>query len=188
MVAINPIPHCLVPVDSAAAQALCSPNYDEFQSDLEIFELLQRQPASVLRITMPHACAPTADALLAEGSPEALAAAESRMDELRASPLTRDIRDVLFLYEIADPKRPDTRQIGLGGLAPSRDILTAENPRGTIVRNEGVRPAKAQGRADLIQATRAIIGTVNNAVEDADGGVADLLRRAADSPRGRLQG
>ena len=67
MVTLKPIPHALVPVDSTAAQRLCSPNYDEFQSDLEIFELLQRQPDSVLRITMPHACADSPEAMLREG-------------------------------------------------------------------------------------------------------------------------
>ena len=86
----------------------------------------------------------------------------------------------MFLYEIVDPRRPETRQLGLGGLAPSRDILTDETPDGTIVRNEGVRPKKAKGRADLICATRAVIGTVNNTVEDSDGGYARLLEACAD--------
>lgn len=181
MVTLNPIPRALVPVDSPAAQRLCSPNYDEFQSDLEIFELLQRQPDSVLRITMPHACADSPDAMLSEGSPEALQAASSRMAELRANSLTREVREALFLYEIADPSRPAIRQIGLGGLAPTSDILTEQTPQGTIVRNEGVRPKKARGRADLIEATRSIIGGVNNAVEDTDGRLSKLLAAAADS-------
>ena len=181
MVTLNPIPRALVPVDSPAAQRLCSPNYDEFQSDLEIFELLQRQPDSVLQITMPHACADSPDAMLSEGSPEALQAASSRMAELRASSLTREVREALFLYEIADPSRPATRQIGLGGLAPTSDILTEQTPQGTIVRNEGVRPKKARGRADLIEATRSIIGGVNNAIEDTDGRLSKLLAAAADS-------
>lgn len=180
MVRVNPIPRALVPVDSTAAQRLCSPNYDEFQSDLEIFELLQRQPDSVLRITMPHACADSPEAMLREGSPEALRAATSRMAELRASPLTRQVRDALFVYEISDPSRPATRQIGLGGLAPTSDILTEATPQGTIVRNEGVRPKKARGRADLIEATSSIIGGVNNAVEDTDGRLSKLLASTAD--------
>lgn len=179
-VTLQPIPRALVPRDSAAAQSLCSPNYDEFQNDREIFDLLRRQPESVLRVTMPHACAPTPEAMLAEGSPEALAAAARRMAAMRAGPLTREVRDAMFLYEIVDPARPRVRQIGLGGLAPTRDILTERTPDGTIVRNEGVRPAKAHGRADLIESTHAIIGAVNNAVEDADGGFAGALGAAAD--------
>ncbi len=181
MVTLNPIRRALVPVDSLAAQRLCSPNYDEFQSDLEIFELLQRQPDSVLRITMPHACSDSPDEMLVEGSREALLSARTRMAELRQGPLTREIDDAVFLYEIADPSRPATRQIGLGGLAPTNDILTEQTPQGTIVRNEGVRPKKARGRADLVEATHAIIGGVNNAVEDTDGSLSRLLASAADN-------
>ena len=180
MVTLNPIPRALVPVDSDAAQALCSPNYDEFQSDREIFDLLQRQPASVLRITMPHACADSPAEMLEEGSESALRAARDRMGELRDGPLTETRRDVMLLYEIVDPRRPATRQIGLGGLAPSKDIRTEANPDGEIIRNEGVRAKKARGRADLIQATRAIIGTVNNTVEDVDGSYIRALEACAD--------
>ena len=180
MVTLNPIPRALVPVDSVAAQALCSPNYDEFQGDREIFDLLQRQPASVLRITMPHACADSPAEMLEEGSESALRAARDRMDELRDGPLTDTRRNVMLLYEIVDPRRSATRQIGLGGLARSHDIRTDENPDGAIIRNEGVRTKKARGRADLIQATRAIIGTVNNTVEDVDGSYMHALEACAD--------
>ena len=181
MVSLNPIPHALVPAGSDAAQAISGPNYDEFQRDREIFELLHLNPDSVLCITMPHACAATPDGMLAEGSPEALQAARERMEQLRYGPLTRTVGDVMFLYEIEDPARPGTRQVGLGGLAASKDILTERTPDGTIVRNEGVRPKKARGRADLIQATGAIIGTVNTAVEDSGGQLRGLLEEAADS-------
>ena len=180
MVTLSPIPRALVPVDTEAAQALCSPNYDEFQTNREIFDLLQRQPDSVLRVTMPHAAASSPEEMLAEGSPEALLAASSRMAAMRASLLTRELSDLMFLYEIVDRARPGVRQVGLGGLAPAADILTDETPGGTIVRNEGVRPKKARGRAELIQATRSIIGTVNNAVEDAEGVLAARFKAAAD--------
>ena len=179
MVTLLPIPRALVPVNSKAAQALSSPNYDEFQHDREIFELLQRRPDCVLRITMPHACAASPDQMMAEGSPAALAAARNRMASLQGGPLTRTLGDVMFLYEIEDPARPGIRQVGLGGLARAKDILTEATPNGTIVRNEGVRPKKAQGRADLIEATRAIIGTVNNAVEDREGRLAEQLELCA---------
>lgn len=181
MVTLNPIPRALVPADAAAAQQLCSPNYDEFQNDREIFDLIRHQPNSVLRITMPHADAESPAEMLDEGSAAALAAASARMDELRRSALAREVREVLFLYEIVDPGRSGTRQIGLGGLASAHEILTDETPQGTIIRNEGVRPAKARGRADLIRATKAIIGAVNNAVEDSDGTLATLLASVADA-------
>ena len=180
MVTLNPIPLALVPAGTQAAKALSSPNYDEFQGDEEIFDLLQTQPDSVLRITMPHAEADSVESILPEGSPEALQAAATRMTGLRAGPLTRELRDLMFLYEIASPQRPGTRQIGLGGMARASDILTDSNPQGTIVRNEGVRPKKARGRADLIEATAAIVGMVNNAVEDVTGTFAAELDEQAD--------
>ena len=169
MVNVNPIRRALVPFDSGAAQRLCSPNYDEFQSDREIWELLQVQPESVLRATMPHCNAVSADEMLEDGSPEALAEGALKMAQMVESDSTKVVENTLFLYEIADPERPEVRQIGLGGMAPTDEIRTEENPGGVIIRNEGIREEKAKGRADLIEATNAIIGTVNLSVDDQDG-------------------
>ncbi len=180
MVTLNPVPRALVPVDSVAAETLSSPNYDEFQSDREIYDLLQRQPHSVLRITMPHTAAESPDAMLPDGSPEALQAAALRMAGLRSSRLTREVADILFLYEIASSEQPGKRQVGLGGMARAGDILTEQTPNGVIIRNEGVRPGKARGRADLIESTNAIIGMVNLVVEDTAGALAEALQSCAD--------
>ena len=146
MVSVRPVPRALVPVDSAAAQRLCSPNYDEFQGDGEIWELLQVQPESVLRVTMPHCNAARAKEMLEDGSPDALAEGARRMAALESSASTRVVEDALFLYEIADPLRPAVRQIGLGGMAPTKDIRTDATPEGVIIRNEGIRDKKAKGR------------------------------------------
>lgn len=180
MVRIHPIPRALVPRDSSAAQRLCSPNYDEFQGDSEIRALLRSQSDSVLAITMPHTLPGPDGSLPPEGSPAALRQAAARMSALAAGPLTREVAGALYLYEIADPGRPSTRQIGLGGMVSASEIRTDQNPGGSIVRNEGVRLPKARGRADLIEATRAIIGTVNNAVEDSSGRFASRLESVAD--------
>ncbi|MCH2063302.1 MAG: DUF1015 family protein [Roseibacillus sp.] len=180
MVTVNPIRRALVPVDPGAAQRLCSPNYDEFQSDREIWDLLQVQPESVLRVTMPHCNAPHADEMLGDGSPEALAIGAEKMAQLVASSSTRVIESALFLYEIVDPARPGVRQIGLGGMAPTDDIRTEATPDGVIIRNEGIREEKARGRADLIEATSAIIGTVNLSVDDATGKLLNALQDYAD--------
>ncbi|NNC86861.1 MAG: DUF1015 domain-containing protein [Akkermansiaceae bacterium] len=181
MVTLNPIRHALVPVDSAAAQRLCSPNYDEFQSDREIYDLLQVQPESVLRVTMPHCDAPAAEAMLEDGSPEALERAGRNMGELKDGASTRVAENVVFIYEIVDEARPGVRQIGLGGMARIDEIRTEATPRGTIIRNEGIREEKARGRMDLIKATRAIIGTVNNAVDDEERKLASAMEAHADS-------
>ena len=103
MVKVNPIRHALVPVDSGAAQRLCSPNYDEFQSDREIWDLLQFQPDSVLCVTMPHCNAPSADDMLEDGSREALAEGAGKMAQMVASPLTKVVETCL-LYTSPSPR------------------------------------------------------------------------------------
>ena len=95
MVTVNPIRRALVPVDSGAAQRLCSPNYDEFQSDREIWELLQVQGESVLRVTMPHCNARRAEEMLPDGSPGALAMGTREMARLVESASTEEVEDAL---------------------------------------------------------------------------------------------
>jgi len=169
MITITPVRRALIPVDSAAAARISAPNYDEFQGDREIWDLLQDNPMSVLRVTMAHCQADSADEICLGDSRDALAKAHTNMEELEASELTEEVRDILWVYEIDDPDRPDVRQIGLGGMARTDEIRTDATPQGTIIRNEGVREPKARGRADLIEATNAIIGIVNNGVDDASG-------------------
>ena len=175
MVTVTPVRRALVPVDSDAAVRISAPNYDEFQSDREIWNLLQVCPMSVLRITMAHCDEPLPEEITGADTVESLARATRNMSELLASRLTREVRNVLWVYEIRDPKRPASPQIGLGGMACTAQIRTQTAPAGTIIRNEGIREPKARGRAELIRATGAIIGTVNNAVEDASGRIWNAL-------------
>lgn len=181
MVTIRPVERALVPVDSTAAQQIMGPNYDEFQSDGEIFDIIQQQPHSVLRLTMAHCDVPQVDQALKDGSDEALAKARSNLAELVDSPLTRVAENVLWIYEILDRRFPDRRQIGLGGMASTDEIRTDQNPEGVVIRNEGIREEKARGRAELIQATNALIGTVNLAVEDPSTTLASALESHADA-------
>jgi uncharacterized protein (DUF1015 family) len=180
MITITPVHRALVPVDSAAAARISAPNYDEFQGDHEIWDLLQDNPESVLRVTMAHCDTDSPEAIGAGDSQDALARAGANMGQLIASELTREVHDILWVYEIEDPDRPDVRQIGLGGMARTDEIRTDATPQGTIIRNEGIREPKARGRADLIQATDAIIGIVNNAVDDASGELQRYLEAHAD--------
>ena len=180
MVTIRPIHRALVPVDSDAARRVSARNYDEFQGDLEIWEAIREVPDSVLSVTMAHCAVVRPDRIMEGDSEAALRRARLNFDRLRASPLTREAGRVLFIYEIVDPGRPGVRQIGLGGLARTAEIRTEATPDGPIIRNEGVRPPKARGRARLIEATRAIIGTVNNAVPDESGTFARTLEGRVD--------
>ena len=180
MITITPVRRALIPNGSSAAARISAPNYDEFQGDREIWDLLQSNPASVLRVTMAHCDTESPETIGRGDSPEALAKARVNMEELGASELTEEARDILWVYEIQDPNRPGVRQIGLGGMARTDEIRTDATPQGTIIRNEGVREPKARGRADLIQATQAIIGIVNNGVDDASGEFQSHLEAHAD--------
>ena len=180
MITIDPLRRALVPVDSLAAARISAPNYDEFQSDLEIWEVLRQNPMSVLRVTMAHCDADSPEGIGRGDSPESLAKAAVNMEELRASDLTTELSGILWVYEIVDPTRPGVRQIGLGGLARTSEIRTDATPSGAIIRNEGVREKKARGRANLIRATGAFVGLVNNAIEDVTGDVQEQLETHAD--------
>lgn len=179
-ITIGPIPHALVPVDTEAAQRVSAPNYDEFQGDGEIWEYLQGHPDCVLKVTMAHCDVDTPEETLEGDSSVALAKSGENMRAMIANDLTREVRDVLFVYEIMGPQNPDVRQIGLGCMARTAEIRTEATPDGPIIRNEGVREPKARGRANLIQACDAIIGTVNNAVPDDTGMIARALEIYAD--------
>ena len=72
-------------------------------------------------------------------------------------------------------------------MARTSEIRTDATPQGTIIRNEGIREAKARGRADLFQATGSIIGIVNNGVDDASGEFQSHLEAHADGAPADLE-
>lgn len=181
MITISPVKRALVPVDSLAAHRIMGPNYDEFQSDEEIWNILQEKSDSILRVTMAHCDQMHKEEILKDGSPEALDKSTKNMQQLVDSPMTRTVENMLWVYEIRDRRRPDLRQIGLGGAAKTKEIRTERTPEGSVIRNEGIREEKARGRANLIQRTNAFIGTVNNTVEDVEGKIDSALEQYADS-------
>jgi uncharacterized protein (DUF1015 family) len=181
MVTLDPIARALVAADSEAADKLGAPNYDEFQSDREVWELLRQRPFSVLRVTMPHCDVRTPEDIGEEGSKATLARAVANMARLMNDPMVRKAMHILWVYEITRPGHAGSPQIGVGGLARTGEIRTPENPRGTVIRNEGIREVKAKGRAVLTQVTHTDMGTVNLAVDDNDGALLGALRQYASS-------
>jgi uncharacterized protein (DUF1015 family) len=181
MVTITPVPRALVPHDSDAAQRISAPNYDEFQSDREVWELLQKRPECVLRITMAHCHVSDPARMLPEGEAESLDHAASELQALIESSQTCTVNNILWVYEVVSPRRPGLRQLGLGGFGRTAEIRTDQTPSGTIIRNEGIHPQKAEGRAKLIARTNSYIGTVNCAVQDNSGQFTVALESVADS-------
>lgn len=180
MITIAPIQRALVPVDSAAAAKTIAPNYDEFQGDAEIYRFIQEHPDCILRVTMAHCDVASESDIGVDGSEDTLKKSRATLESFIAGDLMRVAEDVLWVYEITTPKRPELRQIGLGAAAKTAEIRTEDTPDGTVIRNEGIREDKARGRADLIGATQSYIGIVNNTVEDDSGRIAEALELYAD--------
>ncbi|TWT43084.1 hypothetical protein KOR42_44900 [Thalassoglobus neptunius] len=181
MVTLRPVPLALVPRNSEAATAISAPNYDEFQSDREVWDLLQARPDNVLRVTMAHCHVDSLDNAPQEGGEESLRHSAEQMEFLKNHSGTQHQENVIWVYEITSPLRPDSPQLGVGGFAATNEIRTENTPEGTIIRNEGIRPEKAQGRANLIEATNAYIGTVNLAVQDQSQKLLSELESIAQS-------
>lgn len=181
MITLDPIARALVAADSEAADKLGAPNYDEFQSDREVWELLRERPWSVLRVTMPHCDVRTPEDIGDEGSKATLARAVANMARLMSDPMVRKAMHILWVYEITRPGHEDKPQIGLGGLGLTKEIRTPDNPTGSVIRNEGIRDEKAKGRATLTQVTHTDMGTVNLAVDDTSGEFLGTLRQYASS-------
>lgn len=179
MVTVLPVNLALIPADSAAAEQLIAPNYDEFQNDREVWEAIQSKPHCVLTVTMPHCDTLSPEEFMSEGSSQALDHALDNLRGLVRSELTRVVNNALYIYEIE--AKGGQSQIGLGGHALTAEIRTDTNPKGVIVRNEGIRESKAKGRADLVKTTGSYIGIVNCAVEDESGTLVRRLRDLAES-------
>lgn len=181
MINLRPVERALVPVDSAAAERISGSNYDEFQENTEIWDILRNKPDNILKVTMAHCDVAQAEDIMEENSDAALNRAAENMTHLIESDATRTANNILWIYEIKDPKRPGVRQIGLGGMMETGQIRTDQNPDGVLIRNEGVHDHKVQGRVMLVEKTQSMIGTVNLAIEDTSGQIAAALESYADA-------
>ncbi len=129
MITISPVKRALVPVDSLAADRIMGPNYDEFQNDEEIWNILQEKPDCILRVTMAHCDQMHKEEILKDGLPEALDKAAENMRHLIGSPMTRVVENMLWVYEIRDRRRPELRQIGLARPRRRRKSAPRTRPR-----------------------------------------------------------
>lgn len=138
-------------------------NYDEFNSDTEITKVIQKNPLSILRVTMAH-CDPrysgTSDA-------ETMHTAKQNFQNLIDQKIFTHIHNFVTVYRITHPSAGRPVQIGLGCMMHTDAIYDpVSNPSGRIIRNEAIYDHKAMNRAQLIQKTRSMIGAVNICAED----------------------
>lgn len=140
-------------------------NYDEFQHDSEVTEIIKANPLSILRVDMAH-CNPESGLDDSE-SPETIARARQELALLK--PQFKEVSDFFFIYRISVKGRPAASQLGLGAHVATKTIHDpSENPTGTVIRNEAIFPHKAEGRSRLIKGLGAVIGTVNLCAPDED--------------------
>ena len=183
-ITVGPIPHALVPVSPDAARRLTSPNYDEFQGDREIWEYLQEHPECVLRVTMAHCDVESPDDTFEGDSEEALAKSGENMKAVIESDLTREVRDMLFVYEIVGPQNPGVRQIGLGCMAKTAEIRTeAAEDTGADDADEAVDTDSQEQQAELNESIEQLSEQLS---QQLSAGL-DSLKENVDEAQGRLE-
>ncbi len=172
----SPVPKALLSKNPATM----AENYDEFQDDNEITEIIKANPVSILRVDMAHANPGSLydDPYL----PEALDFAKEQLGILRSQHLFSEIENFFFVYRIqvvaGKATNPNPDQIGLGGMANTSLIADpVTNPNGRIIRNEAIFAHKAEGRSKLIDKLKAVIGIVNLITPDPDKKLEKHLRQ-----------
>jgi len=170
-----------IPADNEKAKKIIGPNYDEFQNDLEIYNILKNNRDNILSISMPHCDVDKPENFMTDGSDEALNHGLDNFNRLINSSKVRKINNFLWVYEIISRRNPLQVQLGIGGMARTSEIRTDKNPAGSIIRNEEVYQAKVEGRAKNIKKLNAFLGIVNNALEDKSNKILNELDKYKNS-------
>ncbi len=172
---VAPLAHAWVSTSGATAAR----NYDEFQNDDEITEIITRQPTSILAVEMPQ-CAPEMRASNADRA-ASLRFARTRLAELKDAGELVPYRNIIFLYEIRNVAA-GTSQLGIGAMVSTTEIWDQlANPHGRVIRNEDVFASTVEGRKELIAYTGHLCSAVTLATEDGDGTLQHLIGATASA-------
>jgi uncharacterized protein (DUF1015 family) len=131
-------------------------NYDEFADDAEITEIIAANPRSALAIEMPH----RAPENLGRTFHSALQEAAVRLRAQQADGSYRPVEEVLVLYRITAPGRPDDAAYGLFAMVDTDQISTSVAEPGRVIRNEDVFAEKVRERVALAEATGHLLSPV----------------------------
>ncbi|MBN2544876.1 MAG: DUF1015 domain-containing protein [Spirochaetes bacterium] len=181
MATLTTVKEGYIPANNEAAEKIIGPNYDEFQNDLEIYNILKNNRCNILSISMPHCDVDKPENFMTDGSDEALEHGLENFIKLINSNMVKKINNFLWVYEIISHRNPNQVQLGIGGMGKTSEIRTDKNPKGTIIRNEEVYQAKVEGRAKNIKKLKAFLGVVNNALEDKNGKILNELNKYKNS-------
>jgi uncharacterized protein (DUF1015 family) len=151
MTVVHPIARALLSTGGTGAR-----NYDEFADDAEITDIVAANPDSALAIEMPH----RAPGSLGKSFSAALPDAVARLARQRADGTYAPADDVLVLYRIGDPGRPEESAYGLFAMVDTDQISTSVDEPGRVIRNEDVFIEKVRERVGLAEATGHLLSPV----------------------------
>src|SRR5262245_19258293 len=131
-------------------------NYDEFADEAEITEIIAANPSSALAIEMPHRAPESAGRSFTACLPDAVA----RLREQRLDGSYTACGEVIVLYRITEPGRPEEAAYGLFAMVDTDQISTSADEPGLVIRNEDVFIDKVRERVALAEATGHLLSPV----------------------------
>src|SRR5215475_8683838 len=93
-------------------------NYDEFADDAEITEIVAANPESALAIEMPHRAPDSLGKTFAAALPDAV----TRLSRQKADGSYAPADDVVALYRISEPGRPEDAAYGIFAMVDTDQI------------------------------------------------------------------
>src|SRR5262245_49791444 len=155
-------------------------NYDEFADEAEITEIIAANPSSALAIEMPHRAPESAGRSFTACLPDAVA----RLREQRLDGSYTACGEVIVLYRITEPGRPDDAAYGLFAMVDTDQISTSAAEPGRVIRNEDVFIEKVRERVALAEATGHLLSPVlllqTGSGQDLHVRLRDLVAAAGD--------
>ncbi|HLT11699.1 MAG TPA: DUF1015 family protein [Micromonosporaceae bacterium] len=151
MAVVHPISRAWISAGGTGAR-----NYDEFADDGEITEIIAGNPQSALAIEMPHRAPESLGKTFTASLPDAVA----RLARLRDAGYLTPAQDVVALYRIGAPDRPDEAAYGVFAMVDTDQISSAAGEPGLVIRNEDVFIEKVRERVALAQATGHLLSPV----------------------------
>src|SRR5258705_4927220 len=151
MTAVHPIARAWLSTGGTGAR-----NYDEFADDAEITDIVAANPDSALAIEMPH----RAPECLGKSFLDALPDAVSRLAREKQDGSYAPVEDVIVLYRIEEPGRPDEAAYGMFAMVDTDQISTSIGEPGRVIRNEDVFIEKVRERVALAEAIGHLLSPV----------------------------
>jgi uncharacterized protein (DUF1015 family) len=151
MSVVHPIARAWVSTGGTGAR-----NYDEFADDAEITEIIAANPESALAIEMPHRAPDSVGASFTAALPTAV----QRLARQRADGSYAPAENVVALYRISEPGRPDEAAYGLFAMVDTDQISASADEPGLVIRNEDVFIEKVRERVALAEATQHLLSPV----------------------------